>query len=42
MPQTVNAADQQPRRRIRVFDTEMSYVDTGNGDPIVFLHGDPT
>jgi haloalkane dehalogenase len=25
-----------------VLDTEMSYVDTGSGDPIVFLHGNPT
>src|SRR5262249_43922553 len=23
-------------------DTEISYVDTGRGDPIVFLHGNPT
>lgn len=25
-----------------MLDTEMSYVDTGQGDPIVFLHGNPT
>jgi haloalkane dehalogenase len=36
------AADPHPRRRIGVLDTEMSYVDTGSGDPIVFLHGNPT
>jgi len=42
MPEAVNAADQHPRRRVYVLDTEMSYVDTGNGDPIVFLHGNPT
>lgn len=29
-------------RRIAVIDTEISYVDTGTGDPIVFLHGNPT
>jgi len=23
-------------------DTEMSYVDAGDGSPIVFLHGNPT
>lgn len=34
--------DNHPRRRIRVLDSEISYVDTGNGDPIVFLHGNPT
>lgn len=30
------------RKRVSVLDTEMSYVDAGNGDPIVFLHGNPT
>jgi haloalkane dehalogenase len=34
--------DPHPRKRVRVLDTEMSYVDTGLGDPIVFLHGNPT
>ena len=38
----LSAADLLPRRRIRVLDTEMAYVDTGAGDPIVFLHGNPT
>lgn len=37
-----NSADPHPRRRVAVLDTEMSYVDTGQGDPIVFLHGNPT
>ena len=40
--QNVSSADTHPRRRIRVLDTEMSYVDSGSGDPIVFLHGNPT
>jgi haloalkane dehalogenase len=40
---TISAVDSLPRRRIRVADSEMSYVDTGRpGDPIVFLHGNPT
>ena len=34
--------DPRPRARVGVLDTEMSYVDTGSGDPIVFLHGNPT
>jgi haloalkane dehalogenase len=34
--------DTHPRQRVRVLDSEMSYVDTGSGDPIVFLHGNPT
>ena len=29
------------RKRVRVHDTNMAYVDVGEGDPIVFLHGNP-
>lgn len=39
---TISARDPYPRRRVRVIDTEIAYVDTGKGDPIVFLHGNPT
>ncbi len=39
---TISAIDTHPRHRVRVLDSEMSYVDTGQGDPIVFLHGNPT
>jgi haloalkane dehalogenase len=35
----VSAADPHPRKRIPVLDSEISYVDTGEGDPIVLLHG---
>lgn len=38
----ISAVDPHPRRRVRVLDSEISYVDTGSGDPIVFLHGNPT
>jgi len=38
----ISAADPHPRQRISVLDSEMSYVDTGVGDPVVFLHGNPT
>jgi haloalkane dehalogenase len=41
-PETVSAADRHPRRRTRVLDSEISFVDTGAGDPVVFLHGNPT
>lgn len=34
--------DHHPRRRVRVLDSEMSYVDVGKGAPVVFLHGNPT
>src|SRR5437016_990727 len=30
------------RKYIDVLDTTMAYVDVGDGDPIVFLHGNPT
>lgn len=30
------------RKRVAVLDTNMAYVDVGEGDPIVFLHGNPT
>lgn len=29
-------------KRAKVLDTEMAYVDEGRGDPIIFLHGNPT
>ena len=30
------------RKRVKVRDTTMAYVDAGEGDLIVFLHGNPT
>ncbi|MBS0417129.1 MAG: haloalkane dehalogenase [Proteobacteria bacterium] len=42
MSTTISAIDNHPRRRIKVLDSEISYVDVGQGDPIVFLHGNPT
>jgi haloalkane dehalogenase len=38
----ISAADSLPRKRLAVLDSEISYVDVGAGDPIVFLHGNPT
>jgi haloalkane dehalogenase len=38
----IEAPDPHPRRRVAVLDTEMTFVDVGKGDPIVFLHGNPT
>ena len=37
-----SAADPHPRRRVPVLDSEMAYVDTGQGRPVVLLHGNPT
>ncbi len=39
---SIQATDPYRRHRIAIGGTEMSYVDTGGGDPIVFLHGNPT
>src|SRR5919199_22512 len=38
----VPADDPFPRSRVRIHDHELAYVDVGEGDPIVFLHGNPT
>ena len=42
MADDVSPEDPFPRKRISVKDAEMAYVDVGEGDPIVFLHGNPT
>ena len=42
MDDVISPADPWPRKRVRVLDTELSYVDTGSGAPVVFLHGNPT
>ena len=41
-PTPIAPTDPYERRRVAVRDTEMAYVDTGAGDPVVFLHGNPT
>src|ERR1700687_967245 len=42
MSDRISAEDNHARRRVSVHDSEMSYVTVGGGDPIVFLHGNPT
>lgn len=42
MSEPISAADTYERHRIALLDTEISYVDTGAGEPVVFLHGNPT
>jgi haloalkane dehalogenase len=39
---SISAADSHPRKRAQLLGTEISYVDVGAGDPMVFLHGNPT
>jgi haloalkane dehalogenase len=34
--------DRHHRERVPVNGTEMSFVDVGEGEPVVFLHGNPT
>ncbi len=38
----ISAADSFERRRVAVLDSEIAYIDTGEGDPVIFLHGNPT
>jgi haloalkane dehalogenase len=38
----IPAADPYERRRQPVLDSSLAYVEVGAGDPIVFLHGNPT
>lgn len=38
----ISPDDPYPRQRAAVLDTEIAYVDTGKGRPVVFLHGNPT
>jgi haloalkane dehalogenase len=38
----ISAGDKLPRSTVQILDSEMSYVDVGDGDPVVFLHGNPT
>lgn len=38
----ISAEDNFERKRIEILDSEMAYIDEGEGDPLVFLHGNPT
>ena len=42
MADEISAEDSYERQRVSVLDSEIAYVDTGAGDPVVFLHGNPT
>jgi haloalkane dehalogenase len=39
---TVDVTDRYPKQFATVLGKRMAYVETGSGDPIVFLHGNPT
>ena len=38
----ISAAFPYQKKRQRIFGSEMAYVEVGEGDPIVLLHGNPT
>jgi haloalkane dehalogenase len=38
----ISPTDPNPRKRLSVLGVDLAYVDTGSGDPIVFIHGNPT
>lgn len=38
----ISAHDPHPRQRVAVLDSDMTYVDVGEGHAVVFLHGNPT
>ena len=38
----ISTEDISHRKYVFVHDTWMAYIDAGHGDPIVFLHGNPT
>ena len=39
---TISTANPELRKFVTVGDAEMAYIDIGEGDPIVFMHGNPT
>jgi len=42
VPQSIYREVPPNKKFIEVFGSKMAYVDEGSGDPIVFLHGNPT
>ncbi|MEE9254571.1 MAG: haloalkane dehalogenase [Pseudomonadales bacterium] len=36
------ASNEHPKRKIEVLGKQMAYVELGSGEPVVFLHGNPT
>ena len=40
--QNINSEFSYPSRFIDVCDSKLHYIESGEGDPILFLHGNPT
>lgn len=41
-PETISEVNPYEMRSIKVLESEMTYIDEGRGQPIVFVHGNPT
>jgi len=39
---SISTEDPSYRKRVSILDSNIAYVDVGEEDPIVFLHGNPT
>ena len=42
MTSDISSQDNHRRKRVTVLDSQIDYIDVGDGDPVVFLHGNPT
>jgi len=42
MTKMISAAFPYQKERRRIYGNEMAYVEVGEGDPIILLHGNPT
>ena len=42
MNEEISSSFKYDKSFIEIFGKKMAYVDKGKGDPIVFLHGNPT
>jgi len=42
MTSDILSQDNHRRKRVVVLDSQIDYIDVGDGDPVVFLHGNPT
>jgi len=38
----ISADERYPKQKVEILGRRMAYVETGEGEPIVFLHGNPT
>ncbi len=38
----ISAEERYAKKEVHVLGHTMRYIDEGSGDPIVFLHGNPT